>query len=361
MFEYLNRVNVQYSEKKFADVNGLDMDFILDGKINTNRDHQRAATLHGTEWLDSTSYHEDFTFVTITVSPTAHARYTGSFYTADAAYTPQLYSRKLSGNIYRGSFDYGFISHLVDFKNFFNFRKGHQVSFIYNRSVKRPGYIQICPFERAGGEKHDEKLKGDPDLMPEAEHKLDLTYTYRRNRFTISGGIEYDYKFRIIEQTYYEGQDSEGTKTKINTWINGGHSNTNSASLYLAWNGTYIKAHLSGKYNYFHGEAATGKVTFSSDYTIFGDLTYQFKTWTFLVRSKYDSKIIRSYGAKNEVLKCDARVEKKIWKFTIFMEGLDLLDNPYEITTINADQTEECIKKYSNMNKVFRLGVTYKF
>jgi len=360
LFEYVNRLKVQYSEKQFADVGNLDMDFTLEGMIDTNRDHQRAATLNGTEWKDSTDYHEDFLFNAITLSPKIHGKYTVGVYTIDASYTPQYYTRKLDGDAYSGSFDYGFISHLVNLQNRFSFIKGHSLALIYDRKVKRPTYIQICPFPRDGSQYSNVKYQGDPNLMPEAFHNLNLSYSFIRKRFSVTTGIGWEYKFRIIEQTYYNSSEDDVT-TRIYTWINGGHSHTNNVTLVLGWNGSSLQVHLGGKLNFFYGETNSGNTTYSSDYSMNGDISYKLKTWLFLLNGRYSSKVIRSYSRVNEVVKCDLRVQKTFGNFTVYIEGLDLLDRPYEISTVNEDQTEERYEMISNMNRLYQIGASFKF
>ncbi len=360
LFEYRNRLKVQYSEKQFADVRDLDMDFTLEGMIETNRDHQRAATLDGTEWKDSTAYHEDFLFNAITLSPKVHGKYTTGVYTIEASYTPQFYTRKLDDDAHSGSFDYRFISHLANLQNRFGFLKGHSLSLIYDRRVKRPSYIQICPFPRNGSQYSNVKYQGDPNLMPEAFHNLNLSYSFTRKRFSVTTGIGWEYKFRIIEQTYKNVAEGDVT-TRVYTWINGGYSHTNNITLILGWKGSALQVHLGGKLNFFYGETNSGNTTCSSDYSMDGNISYKLKTWLFQLNGRYSSKVIRSYSTVSEVVKCDFRVQKKFGMFTVFIEGLDLFDRPYEISTVNEDRTEERYEIISNMNRLYQIGATFKF
>jgi len=360
LFGYINLLKVQYSEKQFADVRNLDMDFTLEGLIETNRDHQRAATLDGTEWKDSTDYHEDFLFNAITLSPKVHGKYTRGVYTIDASYTPQFYTRKLDADAHSGSFDYGFISHLANLQNRFGFPKGHNLSLIYDRRVKRPSYIQICPFPRNGSQYSNVKYQGNPDLMPEAFHNLNLSYSFTRKRFSVTTGLGWEYKFRIIEQTYNNVMEDNVT-TRVYTWINGGYSHTNNITLVMGWKGSALQAHLGGKLNFFYGETNSGSTTYSSDYSMDGDISYQLKTWLFQLKGRYSSKVIRSYSTVNEVVKCDLRVQKRFGMFTVFIEGQDLFDRPYEISTVNEERTEERYEMISNMNRLYQIGATFKF
>jgi len=360
MLETVHRLKVKYAEKQFAGVESLNADFELKLDYDSDRDFQRASTLVGTEWRDSTSYNTDFFFDALTFSPIVHLAYSKGVYGLDASYTPQYYTRRLSDSERIGTFDYGFISHLVTLKNLFDFHAMHKLALNYDRSVNRPGYLQVCWFERAGPQYSNVLYEGDPNLMPEGKHQLDLSYTYTRGRFSVLGGCGYEYKFRTIEQTYYEDmRDKE--KYRIYTWINGGIGHTVSVFTRLAWNGGSLKAKAEGKYNYFHGISDNGNETLSSDYSMLGEITYSLKKWTFLGRLGYESKIVRSYTSKDELVKCDIRVDWKVWKFTLFLEGLDLLDRPIEVATMNETQTEERYEQYDYAKRLFQAGLIFKF
>jgi len=360
MFDYEYQLKLKYGEKQLAGVEGLDADFSMVTVFKADEDFQRAATLVGTEWVDSSSYHEDFLFYELVISPIAHIVYSKKFYSIDASYTPQFYGNKLRNAYFESDFDAKTVSNLINVKNRFDFLKAHAIALDYDRSVKRPGYLQICPFERAGSQYSNVKYRGDPDLLPEVKHKFDLSYTYTFRRFQVTAGTGYEYKNRIIEQTYWEEME-DNAKYRIYTWINGGDSHIGYASAQLMWNGKNLKAALGGKINYFYGEANTGKITYSKDYSLNGFVSYSIRKWTFLARAKYESKIIRSYTSRDEIVKCDLRIDKTFGKFTIFLEGLDLFDKLIHIYTKNFDQTEERYEEIYNASRIYQAGVTFKF
>ena len=84
-------------------------------------------------------------------------------------------------------------------------------------------------------------------------------------------------------------------------------------------------AELGVYYNYFVGYNNDGAATRSSDWGLNGNATLRIKGgWSFNVKGRYQSKIIRTYSSITEYVGCDFRVMKDFRRFSVYVEGRDL-------------------------------------
>ena len=178
--------------------------------------------------------------------------------------------------------------------------------------------------------------------------------------FTSSIEAGYKHEADKIEQVM-QNFDFDGASYRIYTWINGGKAQTFNAKLSLEWKVGTLRAAISGKYNYFTGTTNDGQVTRNSDYSIDGEASYRVSSWTFMLKGRYRSKIIRTYQSITEIVGCDVRIDKDFKHLGLFADCRDLLDKPVMLTTLSKDRTEGRVERSVGNNRIFLFGVKYKF
>lgn len=362
--EYRYGIISKYADKDFAGVSRLDFDASLELSVKGNRDFYSAANFipDGGQghWEDSVRYRENFRYVTITASPRIHARYAIDKFLFEGDITPEYFTDKLCNDEYTEDFDKGSISPVGELKVTFNPTAAHRISISGKRSISRPAYLNLCWFQRPGAY-INELQQGNPLLLPSVTNKLSMLYDLTAGQF--SGSLEAGYTFvdDKIEKTFHEETISE-TQYRIYTWINAGYSRTLNGKLMLKWTGKRFKADITGNYNLVTNVDQKGNESRNSDYSINGNASYDFsKGWKALARLRYQSKIIRSYSSITEYVGLDLRAEKKIKKFTLFLEGRDLLDKDITTETISEDR-KKIRQEINNYNRrVILLGATFNF
>jgi ferric enterobactin receptor len=110
-------------------------------------------------------------------------------------------------------------------------KNNQELQLSYNRRINRPNFFQLIPFADS-----TDKLnitKGNPNLVPEFTHSLELSYlkTFSGNH-TFLGSVYYKYTDHLITG-YTEQQIDEvtGGKALINTYINANSSYTTGAEI----------------------------------------------------------------------------------------------------------------------------------
>ena len=348
-----------YSDKDFLGVSGLDIGLSLKALLKTNSDHQEAATMIGNQWVDSTSFRENFNFRRLTLNSRLRVEYSAGPWKFRLAYIPEFSIYRLDSDSQRGEATADSWAHLYDCTIALAPWKGGEFTLSGVSSIARPSYIQTCRFLRTGNYM-DEFYIGNPYLIPASTYNTTLGYSHTVGIFTarLEGG--YKHESDKIEQVL-QNWEFEGASYRIYTWINGGKAQTVNARLFLEWRVKAFKAVLTGKYNYFIGTSNEGNVKRNSDYSIDGEASYKVATWTFLLKGRYQSKIIRSYQSITEIVGCDVRIDKDFKHFGVFADCRDLFDKPVEITTLTKDQTSGRVERAINNKRIFLLGVKYKF
>ena len=360
--DYSNYVlQVTYSDKRFFDLNNLDVDFSLTYHFKDLSDHQSAANYINEQWQDSTSAREDFNYRTATLTPKARVRYTIGIYKVDLTYSPQYFAYKLSGNSQEGDINKGKISHLVNLTNTFNPWPEHSFILKFAREEDRPDYLQICWFPRSSNTYSNELYVGNTDLQSCITTTGNLIYEYKRKRFNANLNLSCVFQPRKIEQTY-NTEEIDGKEYRVYTWVNGGRSTEGNADLSLGWKEGNFDAVVNGHFNIYKGYSMSGSETKSNSYSFSGRAAYTLKTWTFQADAKYSSGVTRTYYSITSLVDANFLITKTFGEhFKVFLEGKDLLDRPVTVKTTSEDETEIRYERHNDYKRLVRIGINYKF
>ena len=95
---------------------------------------------------------------------------------------------------------------------------GQELQLSYTRRVNRPNFFQLVPYTDSSNRLNI--TRGNPDLVPEFTHSLELSYlkTFSRNS-TLMASVYYKHTDHLITG-YIESDSSGGKTTLINTYIN---------------------------------------------------------------------------------------------------------------------------------------------
>ena len=349
----------KFSDGTFLDVKDLAVDLSLEAAFGQDRDNYRSADLKDGVWVDSPSGCEFFHYRKTTLSPTAHARWTDGGLTLEGSLTPQYFSDRLTAEGYDEDFDKGRVDILTNFIGSYDFLGGHRLGLSLDRNIKRPTYLNLCWFTRQGT-LSDELISGNTSLRPSILNKFGVNYTYTRGRFC--GGLELGY---LHESDRIEYTFNESSGYRVYTWINAGWSNTANAKLSANWTAERFKAYLMGNLKYYKGVTESGVASENFDYEINGNASYSLnRGWLFLVRGRYQSKIIRTYSSMTDYIGCDVRVEKKFGKnpgVSVFLEGRDLFDMDIRIGTYSSDLSYCREETYDYCRRLILLGASLSF
>ena len=356
-------VSGKYSDKDFCGAKGLDVDFSLDARLGENRDANSAATLVGEVWVDSTSYRENYHYISLTVNPTLHAVWTTGGLSLEATITPQYFTDLLTSSSDTESYGKSRLDVLSNVSGKLSLGGGHSLNLAFSRGVKRPDYLNLCRIPRQGA-LQGELIIGNPELDPSVKNKVEAGYKFAVGSFSTGLQLGYEYEKDNIEYTFNE-VDVDGETWRIYTWINAGWSETASARITLGWDSGALKAGLYGDLKYYKGVTSSGSESRSFDYKIGGDASYSLGSgWKFLVRGHYQSDIIRSYNSITSYIGCDVRVDKKFGmkkRFGLFAEGRDLFDKAIVSNTYSEDFSYNRSINYDYNRRIFLLGATFSF
>ena len=358
--DYTARVG--YVDKDFLDIPKLDFDVSVKAFLKTTVDHQSAANcdIEGKCWVDSTSYRENFDFSRLTLSPKLRGVYSVGIWKFDLAYNPELALYKLDSDSHKGDITKDSWAHLYDCSVSLLPWTGGEFRIAGVRTISRPSYLQTCWFIRSGSYVN-EYYVGNPDLLPSSTYNTTLGYKHDFGVFSTSLTAGYKHEADKIE-SIITNDDIEGVDSRIYTWINGGKADNMVATLTFGWNIVRsLKASVTGNYNYFVGTTTSGSVTRNSDFNVSGEASFRLKTWSFLFKGRYQSKIIRSYSEIEDVVGCDVRIDKSFKHFDIFLDCRDIFDKPVLVTTYNEDKSSYRAEQSVGNKRIFLLGLKYKF
>ena len=165
-----------------------------------------------------------------------------------------------------------------------------------------------------------------------------------------------------IEQTWFT-EEIDNRTYKVFTWLNDIDSYVFGMSHRLGWRGKVLSANLAVDYNYTVREwRNSDKVKESIDWRATADVTAHLKKgWTFSTDVKYQSAVATFFALFKEYCVLNARIQKEFKRFTLSLEGRDLLDMPEEATYMSEDQMEFWVESTLHNRRLILLGFSWKF
>jgi len=129
----------------------------------------------------------------------------------------------------------------------------------------------------------------------------------------------------------------------------------------LGWDGNLLAAHIGAQYNQIRRwPTAGGPVKDSNNWRIWADARVRFgKGWSLGADVTYQSKVNTIYSSVNDYWKLNARLEKNFKKWTLYLEGRDLLDKNVELQFRSADGLSGWIENTRKAWRLILLGIRW--
>ncbi len=228
-------------------------------------------------------------------------------------------------------------------------------------SVAHPDYIKVCWYDRTAGYL-DQLYRGNEQLLSPQTRRYALEYEFKTNRFVTQTAVSYTKVLDEIEQTW-TNEEIGGREYKVFKWLNAADSRTFGISEILGWHGEIITANLGVSYNQSRRKAKTGGAIKDSYYwMLMGDISANLgKGWCVGVDAHYRSNVATFFTLFKEYCQLNFRVQKDFERFSLFLEGRDLLDQERQ-TTFESEETQEFwVEEVRGDRRIFVIGGSWRF
>ena len=331
-------------------------------RLSETRDENSGSTyVDETHWRDSTRLHEDFDFVTLQLDPQFRLEYRYKSLRLSADYSLQFYSRQLTSQLHYQRLEWQPL--LVVGRSFADWAPapGHQLTLGNTLSVTRPSYLQTCWYDRQG-EDPSQLFRGNPGLRPARSISTDLTWRFRRGNFNLTANTVYDYRKAEFERIFYD-REIDGNTYKVFTWLNTYYGHLFTQRMQLGWNGRFLSSSLQVNYQQRqqrHPETKARKN--SNNWELFAEITGRpGNGWTLSLNGSYKGDIETLYSLIEKHYIANALIRKDFKRFSLYLEGRDLLDRPITTHFYSQDNTEEWEETVYRNQRIFLLGFSWRF
>ena len=295
----------------------------------------------GGTWRDSTGLHEDFDYFTVLLEPRLQLEYRYSTFRLSADYSLQFYGSQLSSQLHYQPMEWE--RPAVVGRSFAEWAPGagHKLTLGSSLSLTRPGYFQLCWYDRQGSDP-SQLIRGNPDLQRSRSISTDLTWNFNVGGFRLTTISIYDYKIGDIEQLFIN-QMIDGQVYRIFTWVNSAYGHSFTQRLQAGWRGKFLSANVQG--NYQHNalmNADSDEMENFNNWEVRADITARTTNgWSFSTNGFYRSDSQSLYSRKKNVYTINTRIAKEFKHITIYLDGRDLLDHPVTVTYFSQNKSEQ--------------------
>ena len=313
------------------------------------------------QWRDSTSLRENFNFFSLKAESFLAADFSWNNIEAHADIATQIYGRRLNNDTHQQPLKIKGVYPVGKANIKWNISPCHSINFKNEMTVKHPEYLKICWYDRTAGYL-DQLYRGNEDLRSPQTMLYGLDYQFTYRRFVAKTGISFKHIMDEIDQTW-TNEEIDGRMYKVFHWLNSADSRSLGLSQTLGWRGKVIDANAEIKYNRSSRVAKNnGNVKDSYDWCFKGDVTAILgKGWSMGANFKYQSKVKTFFTIFDQYCELNARVTKEFKKFTIFLEGKDLLDQPTETSFESEELQEYWVEAVRNNRRMVILGAKWNF
>ncbi len=337
-------------------------------RLSTSRslDHNSGATLEYTPegdeiWVDSASLRENFDFLCLKVEPFLALDFKWKSIEAHANYACQVYGRRLNDDTHQQP---------LKIKGFYPVGKAnikwtispkHSLNLTNQMSVAHPDYIKVCWYDRTAGYL-DKLYRGNEQLLSPQTYRYALEYEFKHKRFSSQTSVSYTHVDNEIDQTW-TNEEIGGREYKVFKWLNSADSRTVGLAEKLGWHGEIITADIGVSYNQSRRIAKSdGAIKDSYFWLLMGDISANLgKGWSIGADAHYQSKVATFFTIFKEYCELNVHVKKDFKRFSIFLEGRDLLDQERE-TTFESEETREFwVEEIRANRRIFVIGGTWRF
>ena len=312
-------------------------------------------------WVDSASLRENFNFLSFKGEPFLALDFRWKNLEAHADYGCQVYGRRLNDDTHyqplriKGFYPVG----NANIK--WNINPRHSLNLTHMMSVTHPDYIKVCWYDRTAGYL-DQLYRGNEWLLSPQTRRYGLEYEFKKNRFATQTTVSYTRVIDEIEQTW-TNEEIGGREYKVFKWLNMADSRTVGISEKLGWHGEIIAANLGVSYNQSRRKAKTdGAIKDSYYWTLMGDISTNLgKGWSVGADAHYRSNVATFFTLFKEYCQLNVHVRKDFKRFSLYLEGRDLLDQERETTFESAETQEFWVEEVRANLRLFVIGASWRF
>ena len=312
-------------------------------------------------WRDSTQIREWFHFASLDFQPYLVADLNWKKIRVHLDYALSLYGRKLTDSTHNQKFNWQDTHPVGSGSIDWRIHPRHKLTLSNKLTLKHPTYLQICWFDRSGG--YIEQLyRGSESLRSTRTDEYKLAYDFNYERFVSTTSFAYSWRFDEIEQTWFK-EEIDNRSYKVFTWLNGADSRIQNISQKFGWRGKMITANVGVEYNYtVRTWRDMDKVKISNDWRLTADIAARLKDgWTLSADLKNQSAVATFFALFKQYCVLNAKIQKDFKRFSVFLQGRDLLDKPVESEYLSEDENEYWVESTLHNRRLVLLGFSWKF
>ena len=320
-------------------------------------------SLEGEEviWKDSTRLRETFNYLSVLAEPYVGADFKWKNVEAHANYAGQVYARRLNDDTHQQPLKVKGVYPVGKANIKWTFSPHHSLNLTNQMSASHPDYLKICWYDRTAGYL-DQLYRGNESLLSPKTRTYGLEYEFKYKRFLSQSTVSYKRVVDEIDQTW-TNEEIDGRQYKVFHWLNSSNSHSVGLTQKLGWRGKVIVANAGITYNQSRRTAKdSDKVKNSFDWKLTADATaFLGKGWSIGVDAKYQSKVATFFTIFKQYCELNARIQKDFKKFTLYLQGRDLLDQSRETSFESEELQEFWVEQVRSNRRIFVLGAKWKF
>ena len=351
---------------------------VLDGEVNLKitpgarlstkqaLDHNSGATQislekEEPEWKDSTRLREFFNYLSVWADPYVAADFKWKNVEAHANYAAQVYARRLNDDTHQQPLKVKGVYPVGRANIKWAISPNHSLNLTNQMSVSHPDYLKICWYDRTAGYL-DQLYRGNEGLLSPKTRVYGLEYEFKYKRFISQSTVSYKRVLDEIDQTR-TNEEIDGRQYKVFHWLNSSNSRSVGLTQKLGWRGKVIVANVGITYNQSRRTAKdSDKVKNSFDWKLTSDITaFLGKGWSVGADAKYQSKVATFFTIFKQYCELNVRIQKDFKKFTLYLQGRDLLDQTRETSFESEELQEFWVEQVRSNRRIFVLGAKWKF
>lgn len=313
------------------------------------------------EWKDSTRLREFFNYLSVWVDPYVAADFKWKNVEAHANYAAQVYARRLNDDTHQQPLKVKGVYPVGRANIKWTISPNHSLNLTNQMSVSHPDYLKICWYDRTAGYL-DQLYRGNEGLLSPKTRVYGLEYEFKYKRFISQSTVSYKRVLDEIDQTW-TNEEIDGRQYKVFHWLNSSNSRSVGLTQKLGWRGKVIVANVGITYNQSSRTAKdSDKVKNSFDWKLTSDITaFLGKGWSVGADAKYQSKVATFFTIFKQYCELNVRIQKDFKKFTLYLQGRDLLDQTRETSFESEELQEFWVEQVRSNRRIFVLGAKWKF
>lgn len=313
------------------------------------------------EWKDSTRLREFFNYLSVWADPYVAADFKWKNVEGHANYAAQVYARRLNDDTHQQPLKVKGVYPVGRANIKWTISPNHSLNLTNQMSVSHPDYLKICWYDRTAGYL-DQLYRGNEGLLSPKTRVYGLEYEFKYKRFISQSTVSYKRVLDEIDQTW-SNEEIDGRQYKVFHWLNSSNSRSVGLTQKLGWRGKVIVANVGITYNQSRRTAKdSDKVKNSFDWKLTSDVTaFLGKGWSVGADAKYQSKVATFFTIFKQYCELNVRIQKDFKKFTLYLQGRDLLDETRETSFESEELQEFWVEQVRSNRRIFVLGAKWKF